>query len=204
MTSNKKKKSSPEKFYHGLVLEYEDFDFILDRDYVFASITLEKTFPLGVEWQYLNQGIEYKDSVIPMIDFAPYLQSVFQYIDESKSNVVLIIEVKSLGIAHRQKLAALFSHVTHEKFNGQYIGLRAGNRANVEKIKFKDLRLTPICLQKSQWHAGLLGMRFLKDKKRKTTRKEQLRIQYLLDLERVVFNLIVPLIEKKHGLVKNP
>jgi hypothetical protein len=187
MTS--KELATHDHFYNGLILQYSDFDFIINRDYVFASITLETYQTIEDASSLFKKGIPYKDGIVPVVEFAPYLQEVFGILDESKSSIILIVETEKLTIKNQKRLFSHLSKIRNKDLTSQYIALQAGSRAKVEKFPLDELRLTPGNLQKSQWHAGVLAMRFLQEIESK---EKHLRIQYLLDMERIIFNKIFP------------
>ncbi|MDF2577975.1 MAG: hypothetical protein K0S74_1459 [Chlamydiales bacterium] len=179
-------KSKDSDLFNGLLLSYPEIDFLVNRDYIFASITLEKSIPINMSHKHINSAIKYKDSLVAMIDFAPYLQELFHFIDESKSNVVLIIAIDSFNYRNQQAIRKLLMQQGQQDLSDSYIALKAGHSAQIHKTPFNQLSLTPNCLRKSHWHAGLLGVRFLDIKGQK-----QQKIQYLVDIERIVFHQIL-------------
>lgn len=176
------------EWFNSLVINYKQFDFIVNRDYVFASITLEKVLNLdsGIKTNpYALYAVEYKDRLLQMIDFAAYLQDTFSFIDESKSNILLIIDISFFNQFNQKILRKIISQQGNTKLSNDYVAIKAGNTAEVQKIMLSELRLTPKCLRKSNWHAGVLGVRFFERANKKY------KIQYLIDIEKILFNHIL-------------
>ena len=70
--------SSADVCLSSLVLSYSDFDFLLLRDAIFASLTLDQTTPLlAVKQTYLQRALLYHQTFVPIIECHHYFAAYF-------------------------------------------------------------------------------------------------------------------------------
>ena len=115
------------------------------------------------------------------------MQHTFHVKRELNSQIVLILAVNTLQLSHQQQLRQMIPEQKQIALSNDYIAVCIGGQAQVQNIAVAQLRLTPTCLRKILWPAGVLGLRFIPLNPAATRH----RIQYLLDLEQLIFHRIL-------------
>ncbi len=159
--------------YEFLLLHYPNIDFLISSSEIQETLYIRNFREIQGKNKYFAGIAEYKKGNILIADFQNYLNKTFKLIVKSDFHVAIVYNAGSSGLF--KDIAGEFSG-----WDGSSIGLIVTNSFELKEIPLGEIKLIPESIRKKNFEHGILGVRFLDDKKN----------QYYLDMKNTIKNLI--------------
>lgn len=161
-----------------LLLNYDDADFFVNRNQFSGSTSLQDVKSIKSSLPYVNSIFEFNNENILLFDCNQYLKDNYGCEVSNKSCLCLLMQSDNFTAVNRPLVQKLLGK--NPKFSQEYLGLIITSHSEISKVMIDEIFLSPSGIRPLLNKNGLYGCRF----------PEEGRIQYFIDLELMIINVL--------------
>ncbi len=162
-----------------LLLHYSNIDFLINRAEIQGSFYIDYFHKIKSKCKYFTGITHYNNENILSADFQYYLNETFKFNEKSDYPIAIIFNIDKPAL-YKSIIKKCFGQNSRPNLSSSLIGLIINNDFELEKIQLHEIKLLPESIRNKNNEDGILGVRFLENKKN----------QYYIDIEKTIERII--------------